>query len=224
MKFQKIILIVAAVLALLSVRSQALTASIAPLTVTITLESAQLQTSGSAPIPNGALIQLLGDTSTNFGAPTVGDFEGTDPDETLLWSGTAYSGTLGIAGSFRDAITLTLDSSGEAQGYLQSFTGADLLMRWFPTLTGTSTAASLVNGTTYGQFRTSALENSSNIEWAVPTSGNYNLNYVNAAEGGAEPTSTGVASYVVEAVPEPNSMVAMVAGVGGMLLFLRRRS
>jgi hypothetical protein len=147
---------------------------------------------------------------------------GTDPNEALLWSGTTNSATLGIAGSFRDAITITLDASGTAQGNLDSYTNADLLLRWYPTLTLSSSVPGA--GTTYGQFRTDAVENSSDIPWQVPSSGADNLNFLTVASGvGTEPTSTGVASLVVAAVPEPSSLAAFGSLIVLGFAFLRRR-
>jgi len=211
---KKPLLLVASILALITAQGHADT-------VTITLEAAQLQTSGSAAIPNGALIELLGDTSTTFGAPTASSFTGTDPNEAVLWSGTANSTTLGIAGSFRDAITITLDASGTAQGSLQSYVGADLLLRWYPTLTASSSTPG--SGTTYGQFSTTAVENSSNIAWVVPSSGAYNLNFVTSNEGGSEPSSAGVANLVIGAIPEPGTLSLMAGAFALGVSVLRRR-
>ena len=206
------LLLVAAALALMSARSRADT-------VTIVLEGAQLLTSGSTPIPDGSLIQLLADDSTTFGLPTPTSFEGTDPNEVLLDSFAMDSATVGVAGDFKESITLTLETSPT-----EPFVGADLLLRWYPTLTTSSAAPG--EDTPFGQFRTDAVENSSDIAWVVPSSGNYNLNFITMSQSPSspEPNSAGVASMTVGAVPEPSSftMVAGAVAIGAAALRRRR--
>ncbi len=213
---KKIFVPVAAILALLPARGHADT-------VVITLEAAQLLTSGSTAIPNGSLIELLADTSSTFGAPTAASFTGADANEVLLWSGTENSAVLGVPGDFKQTITLTLNTSPT-----EPFVGADLLLRWFPTLT--ASALDPGAGTSYGQFRTASVENGSNIGWLVPSSGDYNLNFITASQavgGTPEPNSAGVANLIVAAIPEPANLPVLAgafAALAGVFALRRRRN
>jgi hypothetical protein len=210
---KKFALLFAIALASLSVRSQA--------SVTINLEVAQLLTSGSAAIPNGCLIELIGDTSTTFGAPTASSFTGTDPNEVVLDSFAMNSASVGIAGDFEQQIVLTLTGSG-----VPPDAGSDLLLRWFPTLTTSSSTPGA--GTSYGQFTTTAVENGSNIAWVIPANGSTDaLKFLTVSQGGSEANSTGVANLVVGgAVPEPSSLAAIgsIIVCGGAVALRRRRA
>jgi hypothetical protein len=210
------ILSFAAVLALMSTRSHAGS-------VTINLIADYLQTSGSIPVSDGMLVQLVGDTTSTFGAPTATSFTGTDPNEIVLWSGVVEAGQLGQAGSLSDPITLTLGALGAAEN-----TGDYLMLRWYPTLS--LSASTPGAGTSYGQFNnngsaTPDAASGSDIAWLIPASAAspYALNYFNTLEGGDEPVSAGVANLKVAAVPEPTTLALMVGSVAVGAMFLRRR-
>jgi MYXO-CTERM domain-containing protein len=202
-------LVFASLLALVCVRSHATT-------VTLNLEAAQLLTSGSITIPNGCLIQLLGDTSTTFGAPTSSSFTGTDPNEVVLASFAMDSSTVGVAGDFKEPIILTLTGTG-----FPPDAESDLLLRWYPTLTTSSSTPG--SGTSYGQFRTDSIENGSNIAWVLPASGTKALNFVTISQGGTEPNSAGVANLIIGAIPEPSTVSFAFAALALLAPALRRR-
>ena len=213
---KKRILFIAAMLALVSAHSQADT-------VTINVAGGQLLTSGSTAVPNNMLIQLLGDTTSTFGAPTAGSFTGTDPNEVVLWSGTVSSVNSGFAGGFSSKVVLTLGALGAAEN-----TGSYLMLRWYPTLS--VSASTPGGGTTYGQFDNSGnttpdAASGSDIDWQVPaTSGNaYTLNYLSVSEGGDEPNSAGVANLTVGAVPEPTTFSFVAGALALSALVARRR-
>lgn len=205
---KKIALLVAAALALITVHSQAQQ-------VQLNLEGAQLLTSGSTAMANNMLVELIEDTTTTFGAPTPTSFVGTDPNEAVLWSGTVSSGQSGVAGGF-GPVQITLSGASLT-------TGDYLLLRWFPTLS--LSASSPGANTTYGQFRTNAVENGSDIAWQVPAASAdpYQLNFLTVSEGGTEPNSAGVANLTVTSVPEPASLSLIAGAFSVGALALRRR-
>jgi hypothetical protein len=141
---------------------------------------------------------LIAGTSSSFASPTATSFTGGDSSEVVLASFLENSASaFGEPGGFQDTLGLTLTGNGSAPD-----SGSFLMLRWFPTITGTSTAVGPGGGTTYGQFRTNAVENGSSIAWVLPASGNVSLNFETAAVGGSEANSAGVANLVVP-VPEP---------------------
>jgi hypothetical protein len=189
--------------------------------VTLNLDAGQLLTSGSVAIPDGCLIQLLGDPSTTFGAPTASSFTGADPNEVVLASFAMNSSSVGTAGDFLEPIVLTLTGDG-----VPPDKGSDLLLRWYPTITYASYNASIgpEAGTSYGQFRTDAVEDGSDIAWVLPGSGTVALNFLTVSQpNGTEPNSAGIAGMTVANVPEPGafSLMGVALGIGGVAL--RRR-
>jgi len=208
-----------AALALMSARSNANN------TVTINLLADYLQTSGSAPVSDGMLVQLVGDTTSTFGAPTASSFTGTDSNEIVLWSGVVEAGQIGQAGSFSDQVSLTLGALGAAEN-----TGDYLMLRWYPTLSLSASAPGA--GTKYGQFDNNGLTtpdaaSGSDIAWQMPATASspYALNYYNVTEGGDEANSAGVANLTVGAVPEPTtfSFVAGALALSALVCGRRRR-
>jgi hypothetical protein len=119
-------------------------------------------------------------------------------------------------GDHQQNVTFTLNTNNITAGDL-------LLVRWYPTLTTASTQPG--PGTTYGEFRTNAIESGSTINWTVPADGtNNNLSFLTATYGGAEPDAAGRASLTVSAVPEPSSYISAVLGLAGLgVTILRRR-
>jgi hypothetical protein len=94
--------------------------------------------------------------------------------------------------------------------------GDALLLRWYPTLNTSSTAANLVAGTPYGQYR-SVVGESGGVAWVTPADGTVltlpnGLNFNTIAASGTNPEAVGFASLIV--VPEP-STIGMVL-VGGL--------
>jgi len=224
---KKTLLFAAVALALMHAQSRAAE-------VTLNLEAGQLLTSGSVTIPNGCLIQLIGDTSTTFGAPTASSFTGIDPNEVAIASFAMNSSSVGTSGDFLEHIVLTLTGDG-----VPPDAGSVLLLRWYPTITYASYnpaqpaisysdyTPSIAPGadTGYGQFRTDAVQDGSNIAWVLPATGTVALNFLTASQEGSEPNSAGVAVMIVAAVPEPGtfSLMAMALGIGGVALRPRRQ-
>lgn len=187
-----------------------LTAAAAHADVTLNLGGGNLYTAGGTSLaPVGSLVQLVVSTGDNlFSAPTPNSFVGTSTDDFVLASFTIDD----AAGAFTQPITFTLG--------VNSVTAGDLLMlRWYPTLTSASGPG---EGTSYGEFRTDAVQSFSNIAWAVPNDGTYDLNFLTEAFGGPNAESAGYANFTV--VPEPSS-VALLAfgGIAGAVAVFRRR-
>src|SRR4051812_33252633 len=183
--------------------------------VTITLSVGKLFTSNGADFPSGGLIQLVADTSQNgFTSPTAASFTGGSADDFLLAS--FGSNNFPGPGSAQTNVTFTLGQNG--------VTVADpLLLRWWPTLTTGATQPG--GGTSFGEFRTNAIENGSTIAWAVPASdGNYDLNFITATYNGTEPDLAGRALFTVPAaIPEPSTLALALCGALGALPLIRRK-
>jgi hypothetical protein len=132
------------------------------------------------------LIQLLAaPTTAALIAPSDASFTGGSSAEIVLASFGLDSASAGTAGDFEKVIQLTLS------GTLQS--GDPLLVRWYPSLT--TAAASPGSGTSYGQFRTDAVADGSDIAWVTPGDGATDaLNFATSSQGGSQPNSAGEAS------------------------------
>jgi hypothetical protein len=154
--------------------------------ITIELSAGQLLTATGAPVGDGGLIQLLAAPSaTAFTAPSAGSFTGGSSGETVVASFGLDSPTTGTAGYFDHIVRLTFS------GGLQA--GEPLLLRWYPTLTTAATSPG--GGTSYGQFRTDAVVDGSDIAWVTPGDGaTDSLSFVTSSQGGSEPNSAGEAS------------------------------
>jgi hypothetical protein len=180
--------------------------------VTINLGADKLfQSNGTTPIPQGALIQLVASTTdSTFTLPTASSFVGGSADDVVLASfGSGPNGTVA------QPIVFSLSS------FANLTPGDPLMLRWWPTLTTSSVAPGF---TTFGQFRTDAVENFSNTGWFVPADGStITLNFLDQAAMGSEPNSAGTASFTTgAAVPEPSTWAAAIL-VGGALVFHARR-
>ncbi|HEX4083802.1 MAG TPA: PEP-CTERM sorting domain-containing protein [Chthoniobacteraceae bacterium] len=205
-------------------------------TATVVLTAGQLLTSSSIAIPDGALVQLIGDTTSTAGAPTATSFTGSDPNEQILDSFAVNSSSSGTPGVFQDSITINLGT-----GLNEIPTGDYLFLRWYPTiqystyLPGSSEPGS---GTTYGQFTSSTEEFPGDpdptIAWVAPSSGaEDDLWFLTVSEastfGPSTPNnppanSAGVANLTVAAVPEPGSVALLMGAFGvGAMAFRRRR-
>lgn len=181
-------------------------------TITINIGGGMLYNAdGSTPIAAGMLVQLVASTTDNiFSAPTPGSFTGNSSDDIVLASIVSDPGT------FASALVLT---------YSGNFNAGDLLMlRWFPTISGTMIPPGPPAGSAYGQFRTDLVENNSTIAWVAPTDGSTNnLFFLTMALGGAEPESAGVANMTVTAIPEPTTFALVGLSVVGLAAYSRRR-
>jgi hypothetical protein len=166
--------------------------------VTIDLSAGQLLTAAGAPLPDGSLIQLLAvTTGTTFAAPSDTSFTGGSADDLVLASFALNSATTGTPGDFDNAIQLTLSGGLSV--------GDALLLRWFPTLTTAS--ATPGSGTSYGQFRTDAVVDGSNIAWVTPGDGSTDsLNFTTSSQGGSQPNSAGEATQTTPgSTPVPSA-------------------
>ena len=179
--------------------------------VTINLGAGQLfQSDGTTAIPAGSLIQLVASTAdSTFTAPSPTSFTGSSADDVVL----ASFGTPDSTGFFTEPITFNLSGSLDA--------GDPLLLRWWPTLTTSSSAPG--GGTPFGQFRTDATENFSDTGWFVPADGStITLNFLDSSAEGSEPNSAGTASFTV--VPEPAStLLFFIGGVATAARAWRKR-
>lgn len=187
-----------------------LTAAAAHADVTLNLGGGNLYTAGGASLaPVGSLVQLIVSTGDNvFSAPTPNSFVGTSSDDFVLASFTINQGD----GSFTQPITFSLAVNNIS-------TNDPLMLRWYPTLTSASGPG---GGTTYGEFRTDAVESFSNIAWSVPNDGTYSLNFLTQAFGGPNAESAGYANFTV--VPEPSSTALLAfGGIAGAVAMFRRR-
>ncbi len=176
-------------------------------TVTINLEAAVLfQSDGTTAIPMDSLIQLVASTTDSaVTLPSTTSFTGGSADDVILAS--FGSNNAGGPGSFLQPIIFSLT------GNLN--TGDELMLRWWPSLTVSSSTPG--TGATFGQFRTDAVENGSNIAWVVPADGStVDLNFKDLAFGGTEPNSAGTASFSTTAVPETSTVLC--AGLCAVLL------
>ena len=176
--------------------------------VTLNLGGGNLYTSGGALAPAGSLVQLIVSTGDNvFSAPTANSFVGTSSDDFVL-----ASFAVNPDGQFGQPITFTLGGNDVTANDL-------LLLRWYPTLMSASGPG---EGTSYGQFRTDAIESFSNSAWVVPNDGTYTLNFLTQSQGGPNSESAGVANLAV--VPEPSTVTLLaLGGIAGAAALLRRR-
>ena len=188
-----------------------LTAISARADVTINLGAGQLSLSNGDPIPAGSLLQLVVSTGDNvFTPPVAGDFATGDDIVVASFSSNEF---LGGPGGTANSIIFTLTSGVSA--------GDQLLLRWWPTLTTSSISPS--TGDMFGQFRTDAVENSSDIGWFVPADGStVALNFLTSTFDGTEPDLVGDADFFVAPIPEPSTYALIIAGGIGFLALRRR--
>jgi hypothetical protein len=165
---------------------------------------------GGTPVSNGSLVQFIASPDTTFGAPTPGSF--VSGNDVILASRSVDSSTGGQAGVVYISVSsVDLSVAGIAPG---SF----LAVRWFPTLTPSSTTPG--NSTPYGQW---GYANDS--AWVVPTSsGLIDLSFQTAsAFGGSAANSAGYASLSTAAIPEPSTYAAILGALCFLLVGQRRR-
>lgn len=194
--------------------------------IVITLNVGQLlQLNGTTPVADGALIQILANTSGTgvpiFDAPTTTSFTGTSGDNIVVANFTLDSSTVGTSGDFKVELSTSASGSQLPLNLTGVSQGDDLLLRWFPTLTTASTQPGL--GTSYGQFRTDGKPDGSNITWSIPldSSTPYTLSFLTMSQNGSQLNSLGIAD--LRAIPEPSTFVLFGIFALGLLGFLYRR-
>jgi hypothetical protein len=142
--------------------------------VTINLFAGELfQSDGVTPIPLNSLIQLVASTTdSTFSLPSTTSFTGGSADDLVI----ASFGSNNASGSGTVQQPVVYNYSGNFNA------GDPLILRWWPSLT---TGATSPGSTTFGQFRTDSVENSSDIAWFAPADGSTEaLNFADTAVSG----------------------------------------
>ena len=193
-------------------------------TATIQIDAGLLENStGTAVVPNGMLLQILASPSGTFSAPNSQSYVTGD---NVLLGNFAMNSNSGQAGE-----TLTNDTFSLATFNLTA--GEALLLRFYPSLSGTSVPTAPTLGTTYGQVRSSTIESGINdgsqTAWVVPATGSVDLLYITASADNGVTTGTysnasAFASNVVPAaVPEPSTFVMLGVAMLSLLGFMFAR-
>jgi hypothetical protein len=160
---------------------------------------------GSTPVADGSLIQLIGSSDNVFAAPTPGAFIGGN--DVLLFSGSFDSST---SGGTTGAMLFSLSN-------ITLTPGTNLLLRWFPTLTGGSGSPGGL--TPYGEY--GSLTDGS---WVSPANGStVSINLLTVSAGGSTLDSFGNASLSTAAIPEPSTYAAIFGVMALGLVAYRRR-
>ena len=170
-------------------------------TVGIIVTAVGLTNSSGVALPDNSLIQVIANTAGQApGAPTVTSFvSGAD---IVLASFGLNSSSTGIPGSFQ--VYLTIDRTA----FTGLNPGAPLLLRWYdmPYASG-QTAPGF---SAYGQYTTSVVIDDSSSGWTLGQDGsNSTLNFINAANGGSQPTTAGIAGNAVV-----RNLITLTAGSG----------
>lgn len=173
-----------------------------------------LATSAGTPVLDNSLVQIIAaPTTSTFANPTATDFLGGSSDEYIVYSGAFDSSTSGgTPGAELFGVNIDLTTYPIA--------GDALIVRWYPSLTTSSSAPGL---TTYGQF--GYPNNPSSVDpsntWIAPSGGgSVAFSFLTTSAGGPYPDSMGNASNTVSAVPEPSNY-AVIIGICAGLMALR---
>ncbi|HEY8903415.1 MAG TPA: PEP-CTERM sorting domain-containing protein [Chthoniobacterales bacterium] len=175
-----------------------------------------LSNSSGVALSDGSLIQIIAaPTGSSFANPTATNFLGGSSDEYIVYSGAFDSSTSGTPGSEIFSVNIDLTTFPVA--------GDALVVRWYPSLTTSSSAPGF---TTYGQFgypdNPSLLD--SNNTWLTPSAGNSgSYSFITSSLGGSYPDSKGFASHTITPVPEPSSSIAIVALCATVVAIRHRR-
>ena len=162
---------------------------------------------GTTPVANGALLQVIASADNVFATPTAGAFVGGN--DTILWSGGFDSGTTGVTGAMQVFL---------AELPAATYAGQYLVVRWYPTLT---LGSSLTEGISFGQY---GYPNDS--AWVAPGGGGtsgYGL-LTSSSGFGTVPDLSGAATFTT-AIPEPTT-IAVWTGLFalGLAGWRRRRA
>ena len=193
-------------------------------TATVTIDAGLLENStGTAAVPVGGLLQLIASTSGTFTAPTSNSYVGNDSTNVVLanFAMNYSSGTTGETVNGFSPLTLPATVT----------TGEKLLLRFYPNLTLASMPSAPTLGTAYGQVRSDSIEfgaaggDANETAWVVPASGQtIDLDYITVNDNGTYGNATAYATGVVLAVPEPSSLVIQGGLALGLLGWTLRRS
>jgi hypothetical protein len=191
-------------------------------TVALRIDAGLLENStGTAPVPIGGLLQLLASPTGTFGSPTTSSFAGGNDVIVENFAMNYNSGTTG-------EVTITFSSISLSAAGVSA--GEDLILRWYPTLTYSvatnyqTTGPSLL--TTYGQARSDTIEFSPAVDpsetiWVVPAAGStVDLDYITTSDGGSYSNTSGYAANLVTGVPEPSTW-ALAGSAFGFMIALR---
>ncbi len=187
-------------------------------TITIDLAGGNLYTAIPGTVaPTGCLIQLIVSTTDNvFTAPNSGSFTGGSADDFVLAS-FSLNAPFG-PGSFENVFNFALSA------FPNLTPGDSLLLRWFPTLSGTTPPSAPPAGAIYGQFRIDIVEPPSDIGWFVPSDGAaVTLAFLTMAQGGTHPETDGLANMTVALIPEPSTLALLGVAMAGLVAYSRRR-
>ena len=173
---------------------------------TLRIDAGRLENStGTAQVPVGGLLELIASPSGTFSAPTSSAYVTGD---NVLVSSFAMNNNSGTAETLNTMSSFPLTGSG----YTLT-TGEALELRFYPSLTAAAPPNTPTLGTTYGEVRSSTIEfgpsggDLSETAWVVPSAGStVDFDYVTVSNGGSYANATAFATNVVlvGSVPEPS--------------------
>lgn len=194
-------------------------------TVSINIDAGALRnTTGTAVVPTGGLLQLLASPTGNFTAPTSSSYVTGDNILVQSFAMNMVGGT-GETNNALNSIALT------TANYTLT-TGEAMELRFYPSLTLAAMPTAPTLGTSYGQVRSDSIEFgsaggvSNETAWVVPAAGGLvTFEYVTVSNGGsaAYTDSSAFATGIVGAVPEPSTYVLAFGGMVAMLGFMRAK-
>ncbi len=166
-----------------------------------------LSDQNGAPIPDGALFQIIASADTVFDAPTPTSFFGGN--DILVFSGAFDSSSgFGLGTAFLSFTDVPLATYPIAQ--------SNLIIRWFPTLSAQSAAPGFA--TFYGEY--GFTQDSS---WVAPAPGSSLMyEFVTVAAGGTIADAVGRATLQT-AIPEPSTYAAIFGALALGFVAYRRR-
>lgn len=184
-------------------------------TVSLHIDAGLLEnTTGTAVVANGMLLQILASPSGVFSAPTSSAYVTGD---NVLLGNFAMNSNSGNAGE-----TLT-NANNLSLATFNLTVGEAVELRFYPNLSGTTVPATPTLGTTYGQVRSSTTESGqtdgSQTAWVIPAAGvTADLLYITANDGGVYSNLSAQATNIVAAaIPEPSTYALFSGGFLGLL-------
>jgi hypothetical protein len=176
-------------------------------TITIDFSLGVLSNASGTALADGALVQIIASADTTFAAPTGTAFVGGG--DILVYSVGLDSASGGMAGA-------TVINQGALNLSSTAIAGHNLIARWFPTLTTSSSAPGY--GTAYGQW---GFPN--DATWVAPAAGGTSsYSFLTTAASGSNADTLGRASLTTPAIPEP-STYAVLAAAGAFAAAVARR-